>query len=1181
MKKTLFVLATLLMLASTAMAVPAKPGLKRMLTLAGGKQVEAVLVGDEHGHYWQSADGRIFRMSAVKDVFEETDGAAIIMRAQARRAQSNERRSKRLAPQRRAVGEFGNYVGNKKGLIILVNFSDLSFKTANNAALYNRIANEENFKQGSFVGSVHDYFYAQSMGLFNLTFDIAGPYTVSGAQSYYGGNDRDGNDLHPAEMIIEAVKLANDDVNYADYDWDGDGEVDQVYVIYAGNGEADSNVSNSIWPHEWDLESARYYGDGTGSLRLDGVKINTYACGSELSGSNTIEGIGTMCHEFSHCLGYPDFYDTEYNGGRGMDAWDLMDMGSYNGNGHRPAGYTSYERWMAGWKEPIELADQAVEVSGMKSLQEGGDFYIMYNEGHRNEYYLLENRQKDNWDAGTPGKGLLILHVDYNKSYWESNTVNNTKNHQRMTWVAADNSYQSSYGYLTTQGMANDPFPYGSNNSFGNDTKPAATLFNANTDGSKLLNKLVYDITRNSNGTMSFKYKPEGAEEEEPGEVTGDGDYRRVNSTDELTEDATYLIVYEASSTAGAAYAGLNTSKSVHYGDKVDVTIDGYTINTDEACPVQLEKAENGDWYIKDQEDYLYYKGGSTNSLDKTDDPYITGTRWVISSSDILNSDYEVENRKLQYNTMTSGLRFACYKGTQKDVVLYKKAGSGIVKQEAELSFSETEVTTEAENTEFAAPALVNPHDLPVTYASSNETLATVDEQSGEVTIGSSAGTVTITAKFKGNDTFKAGTASYTIIITAKPIVKQDADLSFSETEVTTEAENAEFIAPSLVNPHDLAVTYASSDETLATIDEQSGAVTIGSNAGTVTITATFEGDDYFNEGSASYTIIITEKPIVKQDAGLSFSETEVTTEAENADFIAPTLLNPHDLPVTYASSDETLATVDDLGVVTIGTEPGTVTITATFEGDDYFNEGSASYTIIITEKPIVKQDADLSFSETEVTTEAENAEFIAPSLVNPHDLAVTYASSDETLATVDEQSGAVTIGSNAGTVTITATFEGDDYFNEGSASYTIIITEKPIVKQDADLSFSETEVTTEAENADFIAPTLVNPHDLVVTYASSDETLATVDEQSGTVTIGSNAGTVTITATFEGDDYFNEGSASYTIVITEKIDLGISELQQRMATGTVVYDLQGRRINITALRKGIYIVDGRKVVVK
>ena len=366
----------------SAYAVPAKRGVTKVITFTDGTTVSARLVGDENGHYWLGADGKAYLAAGDAGTFREVDVAQVRNKAKVRRSQSNNRRAKRLAPRR--VGATGAFVGEKKGLIILVNFKDTKFKNAHNNALYQRIANEENFKYDKFVGSVYDYFHAQSDGQFLLDFDVVGPVEVSQKQAYYGKNDSQGNDLYPATMVIEALKLIDGDVNYADYDWDGDGEVEQVYVIYAGMGESDSEDDDTIWPHEYTLDSAHYYGDGEGPQRLDGVKIDTYACGSELNGSGTIAGIGTLCHEFSHCLGYPDFYDTDYSGGQGMGYWDLMDAGSYCGDGYQPAGYTSYERWVGGWITPTELTADTT-VTDMKSLQEGGESFIIYNPGNRNE----------------------------------------------------------------------------------------------------------------------------------------------------------------------------------------------------------------------------------------------------------------------------------------------------------------------------------------------------------------------------------------------------------------------------------------------------------------------------------------------------------------------------------------------------------------------------------------------------------------------------------------------------------------------------------------------------------------------------------------------------------------------------------------------------------------------------
>ena len=500
-------LCMMMMVSAVALAIPAKPGLTRKILLSDGTSITARLTGDEHAHYWLGDDGKAYTLT--DDKAQQIDVEAVKTRALARRSQANARRAKRLAPQK--VGEIGNYTGQKKGIIILVNFSDVSFKSENNNALYQRIANEKNFSYGNFKGSMYDYFYAQSDGQFELTFDVVGPVPVSKTQSYYGSNDSDGSDKYPATMVIEALKKADSEVNYADYDWDGDGEVDQVYVVYAGKGEADGGASTTIWPHEWQLSSASYYGDGSGAQTLDGVKIDTYACGGELNGqSGSIAGIGTMCHEFSHCLGYPDFYDTDYSGGQGMFEWDLMDSGSYNDDGYRPAGYTSYERWVAGWRTPVELTS-TTQVNNMPALTENNaTSYIIYNNGNRNEYFLLENRQKTGWDAGIPGAGLLILHVDYSSSVWANNKPNDDPSHQRMTWVAADNQYQyTTYQgtkYYTTTGAANDPFPYGSVNAFNKSTTPAAKFYNKNTDGSYYLDSSIEEITQNSNGTISFKF---------------------------------------------------------------------------------------------------------------------------------------------------------------------------------------------------------------------------------------------------------------------------------------------------------------------------------------------------------------------------------------------------------------------------------------------------------------------------------------------------------------------------------------------------------------------------------------------------------------------------------------------------------------------------------------------------
>lgn len=393
-------------------------------------------------------------------------------------------------------GEGVGVTGKRKGLVILVNFKDKKMLSNHNQTEWNNFFNQEGYSNGGNYGSVHDYFYNQSYGKFSLDFDVVGPVTVSKNMAYYGGNDSNGDDSHPAEMAYEACKLVDSQVNFSDYDWDGDGEVDQVFVVYAGYGEASSDDENTIWQHEWNFDEAGL------NLTLDGVKINTYGCSSELMGDyydDAMDGIGTACHEFSHCLGLPDLYDTEYGGGYGMSSWGLMDSGSYNGDGCTPAGYNSYERWVSGWLQPTELKS-AADIEDMKPLSDEPQAYVIYNEKTPTEYYLLENRQLKGTDVGLPGHGMLVLHVDYSEKAWEENTVNNVKTHQRLSVIAADNKY-------TDATIEGDAFPGTSGNNELTDTsKPAATLFNANADGRKYMGKPITDIAESEDGLISFSF---------------------------------------------------------------------------------------------------------------------------------------------------------------------------------------------------------------------------------------------------------------------------------------------------------------------------------------------------------------------------------------------------------------------------------------------------------------------------------------------------------------------------------------------------------------------------------------------------------------------------------------------------------------------------------------------------
>lgn len=502
MKKIILSIA-LAMLTLTASAVPARRT-QRTLTLSDGTQVTATLSGDENYHYWKTADGRAFVMNEEnipQEISLQQAQSKLQAKVQARNAHRIAKRTKHKA----AWGAETNPIsGERKGLVILVNYKDK--KMQHTQAEYNDYFNKAGYSDNNCTGSVRDYFLSQSYGKFSLDFDVMGPVTLSKNLSYYGDNDSDGNDKHAAEMVAEAVKLAVSGIDLKRYDWDGDGYVDQVYVVYAGYGEHADAPANTIWPHEFELSEAAKYNDGPGAITINGVTIDTYACSSELRGSsgNKMDGIGTACHEFSHCLAIPDMYDTSADGENfGMNVWDLMDYGSYNGEdgfGETSAPFTSYERMYCGWLTPVELT-QPCNVNDMPAITKEPVAYLIRNANPKfpGEYYLLENHQQESWDAYAPAHGMLVLHVDFNSNAWKQNTVNNVASHQRMTIIPAD-------GKLSHYNTAGDTWPGTSKKTALTDSSnPAAKLYNLNSNGRKFMGRPIENIAE-KDGLISFTF---------------------------------------------------------------------------------------------------------------------------------------------------------------------------------------------------------------------------------------------------------------------------------------------------------------------------------------------------------------------------------------------------------------------------------------------------------------------------------------------------------------------------------------------------------------------------------------------------------------------------------------------------------------------------------------------------
>ena len=328
-----------------------------------------------------------------------------------------------------------------KQMVVLFEFSDSVFHREDARAAYDRIFNEAGYNEGLGAGCVADYFRDQSGGLLNLSFDVYGPVTVSSKAQPYDNPTIDTRNYGRDVMREATQKIleANPDVDYSQYDWDGDGTIEQVIYVYAGPG-GNKNSQKSyghIWPNTSTFSTI---------TTPDGKKISNYTCSAELwlAGGYRSCGIGTICHEFTHSLGLPDIYPV----GNGypysaVDEWDLMDGGNFTNYGWCPPNYSALEKMLMGWLTFDELTE-ATTVTGLKPVAEGGTAYQVKHTA--NEYLLLENRQWNGWDKGLPGKGLVAYLVDYSSSVWKGNTVNSFANEDAFRYriVHADNlNYKS------------------------------------------------------------------------------------------------------------------------------------------------------------------------------------------------------------------------------------------------------------------------------------------------------------------------------------------------------------------------------------------------------------------------------------------------------------------------------------------------------------------------------------------------------------------------------------------------------------------------------------------------------------------------------------------------------------------------------------------------------------------
>lgn len=425
-------------------------------------------------------------------------------------------------------------------LVILAQFPDMKFhetETINNVETYigaktifDQFLNAEGEidpKYGTVSQnqtSVKGYFSDMSGGTFRPQFDIYGPVTLDNGYAYYGAGDSDKMGLFVPEVCKKADAAG---VDFSKYDQNDDGYVDLVYIIYAGWGQnIGGNSSNDIWPKSGTISGGTY----------DGKKVVLYGVNNEMNGNDPttdeptmmINGIGTFCHEFSHCLGLPDFYATtgaaQNANNQSMGFWDIMDMGNFAENGYKPKTYTAFEKEFFGWKD-IEEFGESGNYTLKPMTDEQGVAYRFRNPKNKNEYIVVENVQEQN--PRYLGHGLLAYHVEYDADIFgvltgnnKNNTVNNTLGHPRMAVIPADGLLLNQNDPSVTNG--NQVINSNKGDTFSDKSKSQVTTltdeqqlpnfkFYTTADGSGKTNIALKNITENADGTVSFDFVADAA----------------------------------------------------------------------------------------------------------------------------------------------------------------------------------------------------------------------------------------------------------------------------------------------------------------------------------------------------------------------------------------------------------------------------------------------------------------------------------------------------------------------------------------------------------------------------------------------------------------------------------------------------------------------------------------------
>ena len=533
MKTTRIIILLLATLASISVNASKAVRFFRDITLNDGRIVSATLVGDENLHFYRSRSGEIILYNSEGDYYyaaskEQIDSLNAIADEQ---QQESENRARTLRSSVTATtttnGHLSGYKlfpskGSPKVLVLMVEFSDVSFtygqedfeKFLNSTEMTTDVTRPYTDDKGKIrnviaknPGSVAQYFRACSGGKFSPQFDIYGTFKVNNTAKYYSSNEN--------AFIRDACAAAEGTVDFEDYDQDGDGNVDLVYIIYAGYGGA-WGVENVIWP------KVKYINGGS-FCTVDGMIVHRAGMSNELNFSPTytrgfnnepqLAGIGVFAHEFCHAMGITDLYATsshesswgDYNyDNQSMEDWSLMDGGENRLNSCLPTPLNAFERYLFGWIDDIQELTDSQTVT-LTPLKDGGQAYKISG-NNANEYWILEAIPADNeWYMNfvdVTGNGMLVTHVNTTLSKFSIGSYPNAqKGNPGITIVPADGRLIGFHNWSESvesfdESLLGDPFP---------GTQGVTQLTNYwSKDGT--IDKPIYNIVQNADYSIGFNF---------------------------------------------------------------------------------------------------------------------------------------------------------------------------------------------------------------------------------------------------------------------------------------------------------------------------------------------------------------------------------------------------------------------------------------------------------------------------------------------------------------------------------------------------------------------------------------------------------------------------------------------------------------------------------------------------